>query len=288
MLLVSAPKNQDEITFRHLTPEDKPRLLEIASGIWEGHDYLPHVFDRWVGEPDSYFAGIFLHGRLAGCGRLFHLDRGRAWLEALRVDPKLQGRGLGRQIAEHVVRRGLEMGYEELLFSTYFGNEISIKVSEQAGFRKIATFTNLEIELSKADTAATDPAVRIREGTAPTEGVVSNDWLLLPADLEDRSPYLPNPLVISDAECTLLLADNVKYGSRAQEICWVGGRASIDSLRTAIARAQREGREYMHTMLPAAMDLTPWIECGFSFFERKHDVYLYRARASEIRLPPPA
>ena len=48
----------ESIIFRPLTTADKPALLAIAAQIWDGHDYLPHVFDNWIRAANSYFASL--------------------------------------------------------------------------------------------------------------------------------------------------------------------------------------------------------------------------------------
>ena len=84
-----------------MLPDDRSALLEIASRIWEGMDYLPGVFDEWVVDTRGQFAAVLLDGRLAGCGKLTFLTETDAWLEGLRKDPRVLQRGLGRAVTGH-------------------------------------------------------------------------------------------------------------------------------------------------------------------------------------------
>ena len=39
---------------KRVLASDREDILEISRHIWEGHDYLPSVFDDWVKDPKSY------------------------------------------------------------------------------------------------------------------------------------------------------------------------------------------------------------------------------------------
>ena len=47
---------------RPMRPGDKPAMVDIASRIWDGTDYLPFVFDDWLADPDGEFAAATLGG----------------------------------------------------------------------------------------------------------------------------------------------------------------------------------------------------------------------------------
>ena len=55
---------------RPMRPGDKPAMVDIASRIWDGTDYLPFVFDDWIADADGEFAAATLGGRVVGCGKL--------------------------------------------------------------------------------------------------------------------------------------------------------------------------------------------------------------------------
>ena len=283
-------QDSGHIEFRPIRREDRERLLAIATRVWEGHDYLPAVFDRWVDQPGTYFGGLELDGQLVGCGRVQRFDSRRGWLEALRVDPDAQRRGLGREMSRHVVRTALAMGLQELMFSTYFDNLASMSISEGFGFRRIATFTHLELEKPNerpAPPPSPDAArVRIAAGLPDVTGFVRNDWLFVPADAPDLARRFPHARTVTDGACTLMLCDNTKYPGWL-EIGWLdapGGDVPGACLDAVLETARAEGREGVHLMLPAGMQLAPFSERGFGFFEREGDVYLYSARADELRI----
>jgi GNAT superfamily N-acetyltransferase len=275
------------ISFRRIRRDDRERLLAVAARIWEGHDYLPRVFDRWVDEPGSYFGGMELDGRLVGCGRVLAFDERRGWLEGLRVDPEIHRRGLGREMSRHVMRAALDMGLRELSFSTYFDNRGSISISEGFGFRRVAVYTNLErAKLEEGPLAAEPAGVTLSPGAPEAEGTLCNDWTFFAVDVPRLAEFLPRPRTVRAGAATALLCDNLKSQGWL-EIAWLRapeGEVPGALIDRVLALARAEGTKGVHLMLPAGMPLAPFTARGFGFFEQEADVYLYSARAEELRI----
>jgi hypothetical protein len=161
-----------------MLPADKSALLDIASRIWEGSDYLPGVFDEWVADTRGEFAAVLMDGRLAGCGKLTFLTETDAWLEGLRKDPRVSEPGLGRAVSEHFLRfLAARPGLTSIRFSTYVNNRASIAVNERMGFKvrttlSVKAWQGSRIELAGAATreratrsASQAPVVTIRDPT---------------------------------------------------------------------------------------------------------------------------
>ena len=278
------------IEFRPLRSGDRASLLGIAEKIWEGDDYLPHVFDQWIADGVSYFPGIFLDGLLVGCGRLLPLDERCVWLEALRIDPAYQGRGLGREMAVHVIGAARQRGFQELLFSTYFDNISSIQISQEAGFRRIATFTNLELRDLGRAIVALGPVethqIQVEHGVPDVEDFLVTDWFFLPPAVKERERFFPGAVTVADTASRLLLAKNIKY-PKTLEICWHDGPAggiTTASLAYALDYAKQQGFQALHTMVPTSRPIEPFTRIGFSYFEQRKDVFLYTARVEDLSL----
>lgn len=137
--------------FRQLTSEDKEQVIRICKSIWEGDDYIPNIFDKWVQADNSYFIGLFQEEKLIGFGRLASHGDGNYWLEGLRKDHELQLKGIGKKIANHLIKIAIEKECKSLKFSTYFDNVESIALNEKIGFSKIKEWSYLELELDKLD-----------------------------------------------------------------------------------------------------------------------------------------
>jgi Acetyltransferase (GNAT) family len=121
---------------RRIRSQDKQRVLEISSQIWEGDDYISMVFDEWI-EDDGVFAGLWENDILVGFGKLTFLTPTDIWLEGLRKDENTGAKKVGEKLSNYYMDflKGKEIN--SIRFSTYFGNIASIKLNEKIGFEKI-------------------------------------------------------------------------------------------------------------------------------------------------------
>jgi len=115
-----------DIELRPATPEDRPRIVEISSQIWDGHDYVPELLDEWFADANGEIVAALLHGELAGFARRTWLAPRLAWFEGLRAD-QAEAAGAAR-----------------ICLSTYVDNESSIHIIESCGFQLVATFVYRE------------------------------------------------------------------------------------------------------------------------------------------------
>ena len=132
------------IELRPVTPEDRPRILEISAQIWEGHDYVPELLDEWFADTDGEIIGAVLGGRLIGFAHRTWLYPGHAWFEGIRTDPEHRGRGAGRAITEYLIESARDAGAYRISLSTYIDNEASIHIIESYGFERVASFVYRE------------------------------------------------------------------------------------------------------------------------------------------------
>ena len=128
-----------KLVVRPMTMADKPAVMKISSRIWEGNDYVPLFFDRWV-ENGGFWAAE-LRGRLVGYGKATQLSPGEWWLEGLRVDPECRKQGVGRELSRRVVQRTLERRPVSLRLATADVNHESIHIIETVmGFKLYAQY----------------------------------------------------------------------------------------------------------------------------------------------------
>jgi GNAT superfamily N-acetyltransferase len=117
-----------KLLVRPVTMADKSAVMKISSRIWEGNDYVPLFYDRWVKE-GGFWAGE-LRGRLVGYGKATELAPGELWLEGLRVDPDCRKQGVGKELSRQVVYRTLERRPVSLRLATADVNHESIHIIE--------------------------------------------------------------------------------------------------------------------------------------------------------------
>jgi len=131
------------IELRKARSEDKPRIVEISSQIWEGTDYVPLVFDDWLSDTEGEFVVAVVDGVLVGFAHRTYLAPGYAWLEGIRTDPARRGTGAAKEITRHFLEGVREEGADRVGLSTHIENEASIHIIRSNGFEEVAWFTNV-------------------------------------------------------------------------------------------------------------------------------------------------
>lgn len=128
-----------QLVVRPVTMADKAAVLRISSRIWEGNDYVPLFFDRWVKQGGFWAAE--LRGRLVGYGKATQLSPGEWWLEGLRVDARCRKRGIGKELSRQVLHRTLDQRPVSLRLATADVNHESIHIIETVmGFKPYTRF----------------------------------------------------------------------------------------------------------------------------------------------------
>lgn len=108
------------IVVRLARASDKEAALAFATATWHGWDYIPDVWDRWLAAVDGVVLlvtpGTGIDGsapldasgqpldpdRAIAFSRVAMLAQGEAWLEGIRVDPRVRGMNVATdlQVAE--------------------------------------------------------------------------------------------------------------------------------------------------------------------------------------------
>lgn len=135
---------------RAVKAEDKERIIEISSKIWNGFDYIPHIFDKWINESGE-FSVLLIDNRVVGFAKLTQLREDELWLEGIRVDSDLKGRGYGKIIADYQIEFAKKMGFKTLELGTFVENVESLSIIENRGFEKIVSFKFYEIDFADYD-----------------------------------------------------------------------------------------------------------------------------------------
>jgi ribosomal-protein-alanine N-acetyltransferase len=86
----------------------------------------------WVLECEGLIVG---HGIISAAG-------GQADLLTIAIDPAQQGKGLGRQLLEHIELRAEALGADTLFLEVRESNTAAIKLYETAGFNELGRRNN--------------------------------------------------------------------------------------------------------------------------------------------------
>jgi GNAT superfamily N-acetyltransferase len=124
--------------FRKLTYEDYNDVYEMCKDIWEGTDYLPEVFNKWVGDEKGVFLGAIHNDKVVGLGKYTILPDLKGWIEGLRVHKDYRGQKLGKSIINKlldIAKDDFKGGIiKKIGTSTHISNGASMKMFKDMGF----------------------------------------------------------------------------------------------------------------------------------------------------------
>ncbi len=118
-----------------MRPSDRDRVMEICNDVWDGHDYMPHVFDDWVADAGPAFQAAELDGVVVGLQRLRPYAQGLTWYEGLRVASTHRRQGLARAMVSSAISEAREQGFREVRLAT--GGNSSGDLFESVGFKRM-------------------------------------------------------------------------------------------------------------------------------------------------------
>jgi GNAT superfamily N-acetyltransferase len=132
---------------RRAKPADRQRILGISAQIWEGYDYVPLMLDEWLAGTAGELLVAVLNDEVAAFSYRTWVAEEHAWLQGIRTDTVLRGKGLGRALTERSIERAWADGARRIGLSTYIDNQASMHIVESFGFRRVASFVYLEGDL---------------------------------------------------------------------------------------------------------------------------------------------
>lgn len=194
--------------FRRVRSEDKERVFEICKSVWDGHDYIPNIFEKWAADEEGEFTMAVVDGEIVGMGKFTMVRPEIGWLEGLRVAAEARSKGFAKNITNHYIAKGRAMGLNALQLSTYYENYASIHVTESYGFKKVALFWLGEKRLDESgeDAASTDMQVNgeetsgVRDLSPCTAGQNTVDQVSGSDDANVSSPHCCSPTSGSSAQ----------------------------------------------------------------------------------------
>ncbi len=126
------------MNYKILTHDDYNDILDISKNIWDGNDYLPNVFHKWVDEKEGCFLGVVENNKVVAVGKYTILPDRQGWLEGLRVHIDYRGRQFAHAISDmlfNLSREDLRNGkITNIAMCTHVDTKASIKMMEAKNF----------------------------------------------------------------------------------------------------------------------------------------------------------
>jgi len=147
------------LVVRRARAEDGDAVLRFASRTWDGWDYVPQAWPRWLEERD----GVMLVGTPGSDGDSVPLDaegvplepdvpvalvrvalpaRGEAWLEAIRVDPRVRGMDVATDLQVAELHWAAAQGAWIVRYATSQRNLASHRLGARGGFELLTTLSS--------------------------------------------------------------------------------------------------------------------------------------------------
>lgn len=138
--------------------DDKDAVLAFATNTWDGWDYIPEVWDTWMGASD----GVLLVGtagvddRPICFARLAMLSADEAWLEGIRVDPAVRGLGVATDFQVAELLWAAAHGARVIRYATGQDNEGSHRLGAHGGLELIGAWRTYGRHHDEADEEPSD------------------------------------------------------------------------------------------------------------------------------------
>lgn len=91
------------VVCRPALPMDTAGVMELTREIWDGHDYVPHVWAEWLADPQGILAVAEFAGKVVGLAKLSCKGAGEWWMQGLRVHLAFQGRGIASRLHDYIL-----------------------------------------------------------------------------------------------------------------------------------------------------------------------------------------
>ncbi|HSL93217.1 MAG TPA: GNAT family N-acetyltransferase [Bacillota bacterium] len=158
------------VSIRRACRDDLPGILSVEGKSTPGLRYLGPVFDEFVGDNVGEFSVAEIDGEIVGAAKFTVLPDRTAWLEALRVPPEHQGKGIGKRFYERFFLLAGARNIKVMRMYTNIGNVTSKGLAERFGFTLAGTFRGMSLMLpAELTVTGGERFVRITDGARGAE-----------------------------------------------------------------------------------------------------------------------
>ena len=120
---------------------DKAPLMSFIKDIWNGHDYIPEVWDDWIRDRSAKMFVIEADGRQVGMNRVRFLQDGSAWFEGVRIHPDFRGKGLASLLGGNSMKIAAARGVKVYRLTSNSRNRAAHRQVARMRFSELARYS---------------------------------------------------------------------------------------------------------------------------------------------------
>ncbi|TMI23712.1 GNAT family N-acetyltransferase [Candidatus Bathyarchaeota archaeon] len=277
----------NRVKIRKATAVDKAPILEICKNIWNGHDYLPGVWDDWLADKDGRLIVATVKGRTVGVAHASLQTPDVAWLEGVRVHEQYRGLGIAGKLNRALVEWARKRRARVARLCTGSSNIASKKHLAKIEFPLLQTFHRLDatrglhakpanVTRPRRSTKALWEWLSARPEFADNRAMYSDGWTWHPLTAQAFRKHAAHGCVLltlrskQTRACCILLAED--------EVLTVGFVAGEPSEVGRLMRMSRflmlqKRRRKLRVLLPAKSPLIRALQR--SSFEKTGKILVY-------------
>jgi ribosomal protein S18 acetylase RimI-like enzyme len=157
------------IAVRPARAEDRDAALAFCARIWDGGDYIEHVWDAWLASSGGALlvAADTVSERPLGLVHVRMVSDDEAWLEGIRVDPDARRRGIGRLLTSAALAEARARGAVVARLMVMSTNSASQELVAGFGFAKVAEVVRYDAPAIALEAPAEDTEPSDDESATP-------------------------------------------------------------------------------------------------------------------------
>ncbi len=128
------------VVCRPALPKDTADVLELTREIWDGHDYVPHVWAEWLADAQGVLAVAEYAGKVVGLAKLSAKGAGEWWMQGLRVHPAFQGQGIASRLHDYILNHWQRRLDGVIRLATSSARLPVHHLCERSGFSKVGEY----------------------------------------------------------------------------------------------------------------------------------------------------
>ncbi len=151
-------KTPTRIYLRAARAADREAVLRFSEHTFEWGDYLPFVWDRWLGEREGKLLVATINRQPVAVAHLVPVAPGEGWFEGIRVDPAFRQQGIATTMTRRCLDEARKLGATVVRFATAATNQPIHRMAASLGFDRMAALSAYQAKAVKRGTVLTRPS----------------------------------------------------------------------------------------------------------------------------------